>query len=230
MPPRPRVSIHASAANRLLDLAFPGRCAGCDREGSSLCDACVGALDARLHERPGTPIGLRAGIPHPILQLEWCAPFKGTVRRALHQLKYDGERRLAEPLGRAVARRWERAGQGGDVIVAVPVHEARRRQRGYDQAALIAGVVGRTLGLAVVDALARDRATAPQFDLDRPSRAGNVSGAFSVRSRATRTVRDRWIVLVDDVMTTGATLAACASALLDSGAATISAVTVARED
>lgn len=226
----PSAPLPSRLAGRLLDLAFPGHCAGCDVEGPPLCGACIGTLDARLDEPPGVEIGLRSRTPGPLLQLEWCAPFGGTVRRALHQLKYAGERRLADPIGKAVARRWERAGAGGDVIVPVPAHEARRRDRGYDQAALIAAVAGRTVRLPVVEALVRDRATAPQFELDRPSRAGNVSGAFGLRIAAVPAVRDRWIVLVDDVVTTGATLAACASALLVSGAAAVSAITAARED
>src|SRR6266540_7164837 len=102
----------SNAASTALDVAFPATCAGCGREGEPLCVTCRPALDARLELRGGTPIGLPADLPFPLLQLEWCAPFAGPVRAALHQLKYGGERRLARPLGEAVARRWARAGQG----------------------------------------------------------------------------------------------------------------------
>src|SRR3954451_10521323 len=85
-----------------LDMAFPAACAGCGREGAALCERCVTALDARLELPGGTPIGLPAEIPGTLLQLEWCAPFTGPVRDALHQLKYSGERRLATPLRSAV--------------------------------------------------------------------------------------------------------------------------------
>src|SRR6185295_19723662 len=98
------------------------------------------ALDARFELPAGVPIGMPADLPYPLLQIEWCSPFAGSVRAALHQLKYAGERRLARPLGEAVARRWTRAGQGATVVVPVPVHATRERQRGYDQAALIASV------------------------------------------------------------------------------------------
>ena len=81
---------------RLLDLALPARCTGCEREGAPICPACLPALDARLGLPAGTPIGLPADVPQPLLQVEWCAPFGGLVRRALHELKYTGERRLAE--------------------------------------------------------------------------------------------------------------------------------------
>ena len=214
---------------RVLDLALPARCVGCGDEGISICRACAPALDARLDRPAGVPIGLPAAIPHPLLQLEWCAPFRGTVRRALHELKYSGEQRLAEPLGAAIAHRWRQIGVGGDVIAHVPVSQERLRTRGYDQAALLAREVGRELGRPAVEALARHRATVPQFELDRSMRAGNVAGAFRVRSTARTAIAGRWIVLVDDVTTTGATLAACAQALLEDGAYAVSAIAMARE-
>ncbi len=220
----------SSLASRVLDLAFPGRCAGCGREGDPLCPGCLPALDARLDLRAGVPIGLPGDVPANLLQVEWCAPFAGTVRKALHELKYAGEQRLAEPLGAAVARRWSRAGAGGNLLVPVPVHAERRRKRGYDQAVLIAAAAARALGIPSAPILHRTRNTTAQFDLDRSERAGNVRGAFAlVPGGDPQRLRDRWIVLVDDVMTTGATLSACASPLLDAGAIGVSAITVARE-
>jgi len=219
-----------------LDAALPPACAGCGQEGSLLCDACRPALRSGLDRAAGVAIGLPAELPAPLLQLEWCAPFEGPVRAALHALKYAGERRLAIPLGEAVAARWSHAGAGGDLLVPVPVHPSRARDRGYDQAVLIAGVAGRRLGLPVLPALVRRRATVAQFHLARDARAENVAGAFAVRLPdgrpsvgSPRPLRGRWPVLVDDVVTTGATLAACAEALLAAGADGVSAVTVARE-
>jgi ComF family protein len=224
-------------ADRFLDLALPAACAGCGREGPPLCETCRPSLDARIDVSAGVPIGLPSETPPPLLQLEWCAPFVGTVRRALHQLKYSGERRLARPLGQAVARRWAVAGAGGDLLVPVPVHPDRARRRGYDQAVLIAMVAAEELHLPAAPILRRARATAAQFDLDRTSRASNVDGAFELVARpdghASGSVgaplAGRWVVLVDDVVTTGATLSACARPLLAAGAMGVSAVTVARE-
>ena len=216
-------------ANRALDLALPASCAGCRREGAALCRECEPALDVRLEAAPGVPIGLPADLPAPLLQLEWCAPFTGVTRRALHALKYEGERRLAPQLGAAIARRWGRAGAGGEVLVPVPASPDRVRDRGYDQAALLAGAAGRRLGLPVSHAVERTRATTAQFDLDRAGRAANLGGAFRVAAERRAEIDGRWVVLVDDVVTTGATLAACAVALLEAGALAVSALTVARE-
>jgi ComF family protein len=174
-------------------------------------------------------------VPPPLLQLEWCAPYAGLARRALHALKYQGEQRVARPLGAAMADRWSEAGAGGDLMVPVPVHPDRRKARGYDQAELLARATAARLGLPVVAALRRVRSTRPQYELGRAHRAANVAGAFGLapelapESRRRRIVAGRWIVLVDDVATTGATLVSCADTLLAAGAAGVSALTVARE-
>jgi ComF family protein len=216
-------------AGRLLDLAFPAACVGCDAEGSALCSTCGAALAGRRGLPAGVPLGMPSDVPLPLVQLEWCAPFRGIVRDALHTLKYGGERRLAGPLGAAAAARWTEAAIGGDALVHVPVHAARRAARGYDQAELLARAAAAELRLPAVPALRRDRATLPQFELGRDRRAANVAQAFVVDARLAGAVAGRWVVLVDDVVTTGATLVACALALRDAGAVAVSALTVARE-
>ncbi len=233
-----------SVPTRLLDLAFPAVCAGCGWEGEALCGRCRPALDARLNRPAGELLGLPCVLPAPLLQLEWCAPFRGIVRSALHALKYSGERRLALPCGEAAAERWRRTGAGGDLVVPVPIHGDRARQRGYDQAVLLASVVARRLDLPMARVLQRCRATTAQFDLNRAERATNVAGAFRLQPETTWRVdagqrspirhgvgplAGRWVLLVDDVTTTGATLAACATVLMAAGALAVSGLTVARE-
>jgi len=219
----------AGFATRILDAAFPAVCAGCGIEGAPLCPGCLPALSVRSGTPAGVPLGLPSSVPLPLLQLEWCAPFAGVVRSALHALKYAGERRLAAPLGAALAARWAEAGAGGDVLVPVPIHAERRRRRGYDQAVLLADAAAARLKIPAVVALARDRATRPQFELGRERRAENVADAFRVHDASRPAVAGRGFVLVDDVATTGATLVACAHALLAEGAAGVSACAVARE-
>jgi ComF family protein len=213
----------------LLDLLLPPRCGGCGREGQALCASCRGPLARRMAERAGIPIGLLSTQPGGLVQLEWCSSFTGPARACLHTLKYDGERRLVEPLGGLMAERWRAAGIGGDLLAAVPVHAQRRRERGFDQAELLAREVGRCLGLHFAPVLERAARTSAQHQLGRTARAGNVGGAFTVTERRRALVTGRWVIVIDDVMTTGATLNACATALVDAGATAVSALTLARE-
>jgi ComF family protein len=229
VPPVIATGLPGRISSRLLDLAFPAKCVGCGTEGTPICDRCRPGLFARLGRPGGALIGLPSAIPPPLVQLEWCAPFEGLVRSSLHALKYGGERRLARVLGAALADRWRHAGAGGDVLVPVPVHRDRERQRGYDQAVLLARSAGADLGMPVAACLERIRATTAQYELGRHMRAANVARAFRVRPGTAWSVAGAWVVLVDDVATTGATLASCAHALLEAGAIAVSAVTVAKE-
>ncbi|HUG49310.1 MAG TPA: phosphoribosyltransferase family protein [Candidatus Limnocylindria bacterium] len=213
----------------MLDLLLPPQCPGCGREGVALCPACGSVLARRLDEPPGLPLGLPAWQPAGLAQLEWCAAYSGPARACLHALKYGGELRLVEPLAELMAQRWRASAIGGEVLISVPVHAGRRRQRGFDQAELLAREVGRRLGLPVLAGLERSASTRAQHQLGRGARAGNVGGMFTVAAREAASVRGRWLVLVDDVITTGATLSACGAALHSAGAAAVSGLTFARE-
>ena len=214
---------------RLLDVLLPPACPGCGREGEIICARCRKSLERRLDEPAGVPLGLPSKLPAGIVQLEWCAAYNGPARACLHALKYDGERRLVEPLAQIMARRWARAGVGGDILVPVPVHAARKRQRGFDQAELLARGVGTRLGLPVVNGVRRATKTTAQHALGRGARATNVGHAFAIDPLQVDAVRGAWVVLIDDLTTTGATLAGCAAVLYDSGAAAVSALALARE-
>ena len=213
----------------LIDALLPPSCPGCGHEGEVLCRICRGYLERRLAEPAGVPLGLASSQPAGIVQLEWCAAYAGPARACLHALKYDGERRLVEPLAELMAARWRHASIGGDVLVPVPVHAARRRQRGFDQADLLARAVGRLLDLPVAPAVERAAQTTAQHELGRRARAANVGHAFAASREAAQAVRGRWVVLVDDLTTTGSTLAGCAAVLYGSGAAAVSALALARE-
>jgi ComF family protein len=213
----------------LLDLLLPPVCPGCGREDAVLCAACRAPLWRRMHEPAGVPIGMPAALPAGLLQLEWCAMYSGPVRAAVHAFKYRGERRLSRPLGEALAERWTRAGRGGTLLTWVPVHPSRRRERGFDQAEELAMVAGGILGLQRARCLERRQRTRAQHGLGQQARAGNTAGAFEVAPAAAAMVAGSWVILVDDIVTTGATLAGCADALLAAGAAAVSAIAVARD-
>jgi predicted amidophosphoribosyltransferase len=206
----------ASAADLALDLAMPATCVGCYREGTTLCRECGKALDAHLQRGAIRDGGLPGDPPAPLVQLESCAPLAGITRRALARLTDAGEYRLSARLGAAIARRWATAGAGGDVIVPVPASRQRIESLGYDEAVLLARAAGRRLRLPVVEALMRTPAESPE-----------TVRTFDVR--AADRIDGRTIILVDDIVTTGATLAACATALLRAGAKAVSAVTVAHD-
>jgi ComF family protein len=214
---------------RLIDTLLPAQCPACGDEGRAPCTACELRIGRRLGEPAGAPIGLSSPLPAGLVQLEWCASFGGPARACLHALKYDGERRLAGPLGGLMAARWREAGIGGDVLVPVPVHAARKRDRGFDQAELLAQAVGAALGLPAIAALRRAAKTAAQHALGRGARAGNVGHAFAVDPRWQPSVTGKWLILVDDVVTTGATVGACAEVLYAAGARAVSALSLARE-
>jgi ComF family protein len=214
---------------RLLDVLLPAACPGCGREGAAVCDSCMPFLARRRDEPAGVPLGLASSQPQWLVQLEWCCSYSGVARASLAALKYDGELRLVEVLAEHMAARWARAGIGGEVLVPVPVHAAKLRQRGFDQAELLARAVGRKLGLPVATALDRAVSTTAQHSLDRRARAANVGRAFAVKAAAERDVNGRWIVLVDDVVTTGATFSGCAHALYAAGARAVSGLAMCRE-
>ncbi|MEO6239012.1 MAG: ComF family protein [Vicinamibacterales bacterium] len=149
-------------------------------------------------------------------------PYEGALRAIVHALKYDRRPTIARHLAARMREAGAEVLAGADVLVPVPLHRSRERARGFNQARELA----RHIGLEVTPALVRMRRTVSQADLPAARRHANVRGAFAWQ-RGTR-VDGLTIVLVDDVSTTGATLAACARALLDAGATSVRALTAAR--
>jgi ComF family protein len=147
----------------------------------------------------------------------------GALRAIVHALKYDTRRSLSKRLGALMVARGADVLVGADVVVPVPLHTSRQRQRGFNQAADLAC----QLGLPVVHALRRTRATATQADLPAARRHANVRGAFTATG-AVRRIAGRVAILVDDVSTTGATLNDCARALKAAGVREVRALTAGR--
>lgn len=153
---------------------------------------------------------------------------RGALREAIHHLKFSGRKGLGAPLGWRLAGLVDREHQ---VIVPLPLHPSRLRERGYNQAALIAQGLAAELCLPVVEGeLLRLRRTGHQAKLDREERLCNLQGAFGARSQATPPWAGRAVLLVDDVLTTGATASAAAQALRETGAVRVDLAVLAVSD
>ena len=208
-------------------LVYPELCARCDRRVPApaalpVCPTCLTQMPrpaedevpARLAELPGGH-----EIANGAVAL-WRFDDGGAVQRVQHALKYGHRPGLGPPLGRLLARA---VPEGPDAVVAVPLARTRELERGYNQSAALAAGVAERLGVpALRGALVRDRATRSQTDLARAERWRNVEGAFRVAEPGA--VAGRRVVLVDDVMTTGATLLAAAAPLQAAGATVTVAV------
>jgi len=153
--------------------------------------------------------------------------YEGTLRELIHLLKYGKVRPLARPLGKLLASALP-SDLVCDAVVPVPLHWRRRLERGFNQSELLAKAVARRYGQRPVNAVRRRRRTDAQTGLSNAERRTNVAGAFSVVRKDA--VAGRRIILVDDVMTTGATAAACAGVLKRAGAQRVTLVTLARVD
>jgi ComF family protein len=153
-------------------------------------------------------------------------PHEDVLRSIVHSLKYDGRRSLATPLGALILERCRWVLEGADIVVPVPLHPARRRERGFNQALDLA----RALELPVARSIRRVRATESQTGLSADERHRNIRGAFAASRARWRVskVHGRVVVLVDDVSTTGATLEECARVVRAMGAREVRAVTAAR--
>ena len=152
-------------------------------------------------------------------------PFDGELRGLIHLFKYGRVEALAKPLGRMLSLALP-AGERFEAIVPMPLHWRRRWSRGFNQAGLLARELSEATGTGMVQAVRRRRATEAQARLSRTARQANVHGAFIVRRPAA--IAGKRVLLVDDVMTTGATASACARAMKRAGATHVAAITLAR--
>jgi ComF family protein len=233
-------------AEAVLDLVFPALCPLCgDVLGAGrrdpICGTCWEAFPLLPPGgcvscgAPG-PATLAAGTPAsacpacaaeptPLAFARAAGVYDGRLREAILALKFRGKRALAHPLGDLVAARCAEAFGAIDALVPVPLARRRERERGFNQAELIAARLGRRLGIPARPRwLGRARSTEPQSELDAAARRRNVRDAFL----AAPAVAGRSIVVIDDVLTTGATVRECARTLRRAGARSVGVVTVAR--
>ncbi len=191
-----------------LDVLSPPRCAACSERvarATIFCPLCARTL-------------IRSSSPDAVFV------YGGALANAIRAFKYSSRPDLAAPLGDLLARR-ARAFEGDvDIVAPVPLHPRRLAERGYNQASLLAATVARRLRVAFEPRLlSRVKHTPRQAELDRAARASNLGGAFAVRAAC----RGARVLLVDDVRTTGATLAACETALREAGAARVARLVLA---
>ena len=228
----------------LLDVLFVPHCVACDArlsEPGSFCASCAGSLYElgpacpRCANPASGPVAVLCArcraVPPPFAAAHAAYRYGGELAVALRRLKYERRPDIARALGRRLAPALGRAAAGADVAVPVPLHWRRMWARGFDQAAALLYHAGRDVPIAVdTRCVRRVRATAAQSGLTARRRTANVAGAFAMTRRGRVRLRDKRVLLVDDVMTTGATVAACARALLDGGAREVVVFCAARAE
>src|SRR5579872_5851030 len=233
-----------SAARMALDIALPTLCVACREpvDGEGVCAECWSKLS--FIEPPYCP---RLGIPFvydpgpELLSMEAIANppayararaavrYDDVARSLVHALKYQDRTDLAPTMGRWMARAGRELLREADVLVPVPLHWRRGWSRRYNQSGALARIIERQTGVAVAaEALRRIRRTEQQIGLSRPQRANNVQGAFKVAPDRQHLIAGRRVVLIDDVLTSGATVDACARALLRAKAAAVDVLVFAR--
>ena len=213
----------------ILDLVMPPACASCGRSGALLCSDCLDACQAPSRPADRFLAPDAAVVVGESLSLALAAfTYGGPVRRALAALKYAGAARLAPTLVTAAepTMRQLLGMTGPAALVPVPLHLERRRARGYNQAELLASHLARLVDLPIADTLVRARPTTKQHRLNRAERLQNLRRAFVMRPGARP---PQVAILVDDIITTAATLEACARALRDAGSRAVFGFAVARE-
>jgi len=227
------------------DFALPPLCASCREPlgaGAGLCSDCWGKLS--LIEPPYCP---RLGIPFAydpgpgVLSLQAIADppayeraraavrYDEVARSLVHALKYGDRLDLAPVMGRWMARAGHDVLEGADALLPVPLHWRRMWARRFNQSATLARQISEDSGVPVLhDSLRRVRATIQQVGLSKSERAGNMQGVFRVSETGKAEIAGRRLVLIDDVLTSGATSEACAKALLRGGAAQVDVLVFAR--
>jgi ComF family protein len=220
-----------------LDLLFPRWCVGCGREGNFICPSCLNSLP-----RIKPPLCPRCGLPQSSAKIcpacaEWEAeidgirsPFRfdGVVRQAIHELKYRNLRAIAGLFARLLNDYLTTNPIPGEVLVPVPLHPKRLRERGYNQSQLLARELAKLNKLPLIDdCLIRAHHSPPQARTANASeRRSNVADAFACRDQR---LKGKAVLLIDDVSTSGATLDGCARALKEGGATSVWGLVLARE-
>lgn len=240
-------SLFPDYCSRFIDLLFPPLCHSCraliqDGREVMICDTCLEAavpLVSPLCDCCGRPFPDFNGADHlcgrciteppPFAIARGALLFAGTTRDLIHEFKYSGKVMLRRPLALLAADRLDSfaVGFGADLIVPVPLHTKRLRQRGFNQAVLLGEIFSKRWGVPLQrNNLQRNRWTEPQVNLAASARPENVKGAFALTAPVQ--IAGKRILLVDDVYTTGSTVRECSRVLMAAGATAVAVLTVAR--
>lgn len=233
----------SSFLGSLADFVFPPYCGHCRQRASEglsgeICPGCwavVKKWDDGQCQRCGHPVAGTHSLCDKCLIPDWgcndvktIGPFEAPLSNALHMLKYSDAQSVSRKLGVLMAGRIASATNycKADMVLAVPLHKARKRERGYNQAQLLAEQLGKALDIPAPEGLVtRARHTKSQTTLNKEERHRNVEGIFAVQNPDR--IKDKTIILVDDVLTTGATIGSCGQSLLSAGAREVLAMTAA---
>jgi ComF family protein len=234
----------ARTARAACDIALPTLCVACREPvaGDGVCAACWRTLSfiaPPFCPRLGIPFAFDPGPgvlslpaiadPPAYARARAALRYDDVARTLVHQLKYHDRTDLAPTMGRWMARAGQELLEDADILVPVPLHWRRGFSRRFNQSGALARAISRVSGVPVArDALRRVRPTEHQIGLSRAERASNVAGAFQVPPARRAMIHGRRIVLVDDVLTSGATTDACARALLRAKAAQVDVLVFAR--
>jgi competence protein ComFC len=200
-----------------IDLIFPPRCVGCGRIDNLWCEDCQSQLEETIYPQQVRPLPPFRGILS-------TAVHEGIIREAVQGLKYGNAPKMAAALGQRLIRQLTGQAWKIDMIVPVPLHTSRLAERGYNQAQLLAEYVAQEMQLPCLPAaISRQRNTQSQVTLSAAERQTNLKDAFRAE---TQFITGQSVLIIDDVYTTGATLSACADAVLQAGAQAVYGLTV----
>lgn len=227
-----------------LDFIFPPRCFGCDKDIDSglVCNKCFTQITTTAlgtcsicgipKIREGTCKHHLGWIQSKISRIRALGLYGKPYIELIHNLKYLNKKKIAQVLGLGLTNviNSDPILSRADFIVPIPLHSSRLRERGYNQSLLLAQEAASGSGITINDCLIRKKNTRSQTELDQIKRIKNINGAFTIKPKLNYSIKDKRVILIDDVMTSGTTLAEAAKVLIENGASEVygAVVTTAR--